>query len=77
MTEPQAEPGLDRRSGTERRWASQPAGVTLAGIILLWIFLFANNLSSVRRSAGFDVDGHLEYISYIQKHHALPLAADG
>jgi len=26
MTEPQAEPGLDRRSGTERRWASQPAG---------------------------------------------------
>ena len=59
------------------RWTSDPASVLLAVIAMSWIFLWAHNVSFVPRNAGFDTDGHLEYIKYIQAHRALPLADQG
>jgi tetratricopeptide (TPR) repeat protein len=49
----------------------------LAGIILLWIVLLGNNLPQIAPLFGFDRDGHQEYIDYILKHKALPLADEG
>jgi tetratricopeptide (TPR) repeat protein len=61
----------------------QPAGawrreflpvVLLAG---LWVALFANNLHVLPTLVGFDVEGHLAYIRYVQEHHSLPRADEG
>ncbi len=59
------------------QWMANPAVALLALIAVLWIVLFTHNLSFVPRGAGFDSEGHLAYISYIQEHGALPLANDG
>jgi Flp pilus assembly protein TadD len=48
--------------------------LVLAG---LWVALFANNLSALPNLVGYDVDGHIAYIRYIQEHHALPRADQG
>jgi tetratricopeptide (TPR) repeat protein len=39
--------------------------------------LFANNLGVMPTLAGYDVDGHIAYIRYIQEHHSLPRADEG
>ena len=39
--------------------------------------LFLNNLTLVPPRAGFDTDGHVEYIRMIEERDALPTAADG
>jgi tetratricopeptide (TPR) repeat protein len=49
----------------------------LIGVALLWSLLFWNNLQSIRFPLGFDVTGHADYIDYIQKKKALPLADQG
>jgi len=59
------------------RLAASPTTVALAAAIALWVILFANNLASLPRSAGFDVDHHLEYVKYLQERRALPLAQEG
>jgi len=43
----------------------------------LWIAVFANNLSVMPILAGYDVDGHMVYIHYVQEQHSLPLAGEG
>jgi tetratricopeptide (TPR) repeat protein len=43
----------------------------------LWAALFMNNLRSLPREIGFDVNAHLEYINYILQAKALPLANQG
>jgi tetratricopeptide (TPR) repeat protein len=61
----------------------QPAGdwrrefLPLAGLAGLWMALFANNLGVMPTLAGYDVDGHIAYIRYIQEHHSLPRADEG
>jgi tetratricopeptide (TPR) repeat protein len=45
--------------------------------IVVWLTLFLNNQRSLPFSLGFDVQGHLAYIGYIEQHHALPLADEG
>ena len=72
-----------------RRWGLRPISVfrfnpaanlprTVFGlIVLLWVLLMAHNLRLVPRSAGFDHDAHVEYITYIQQHWSLPLAGQG
>ena len=47
------------------------------GLAVLWIALFANNLGALPNLVGYDVDGHLVYIHYIQQHHSLPRADQG
>jgi tetratricopeptide (TPR) repeat protein len=59
------------------RWAAEPSALLLAGIVVVWAFLFTYDLSFMPRSLGFDADGHLDYIQYIQAHRALPLADQG
>ena len=49
----------------------------LVVIILSWIVLFGNNLPQIAPLFGFDRDGHQEYIDYILKNKALPLADEG
>jgi tetratricopeptide (TPR) repeat protein len=45
--------------------------------VALWIALFANNVGVLPTKVGFDVDGHMDYITYIQEHKSLPLAGQG
>ena len=73
--------------GTRRQTApSEPAeqkllplhiAAALAGVAILWIVLFWNNLGSLYRTVGFDAADHLEYIEYLLDQKALPLASDG
>ncbi len=59
-----------------RRSAISPAAVrwTIMGV---WVLLGANNILRLPAPAGFDVSGHLEYISYLITHKRVPLATDG
>jgi hypothetical protein len=43
----------------------------------LWSLLFWNNARLLPFNAGFDSTEHLQYISYIQEHRALPLPTEG
>jgi tetratricopeptide (TPR) repeat protein len=49
----------------------------LLGLAGLWVALFANNLGVLPSLVGYDVDGHMAYIRYIQEHHCLPRADEG
>ena len=49
----------------------------LIAISLVWVVLFLNNLPQLPGLFGFDRDGHLYYIDYIQQKKALPLADEG
>ena len=51
--------------------------VLFAGLIVLWVALFANNLGALPPLSGYDVDGHVAYIRYLQQHHGLPTAQEG
>ncbi len=41
-----------------------------------WVALFVNNVGALPLQ-GFDVEGHLAYVTYILDRHALPLANEG
>ncbi len=62
-----------------RKWlqADNAPKTVLALILVAWAILFANNLPLIAPVLGFDRDGHLEYVDYILKNGALPLASDG
>ena len=49
----------------------------VAVLAALWVALFANNLGALPRLTGFDAQGHLDYIRYLQEHGSLPLANQG
>ena len=49
----------------------------VVGLTGLWVALFANNLSVLPGSVGFDAGGHMEYIRYLEEHRTLPLAGEG
>ena len=49
----------------------------LLGLAGLWLVLFANNLGVLPNLVGYDADGHIAYIRYIQEHHCLPRADEG
>lgn len=66
--------GGSRERGGGRK--IQPIWVLLA-ILLVWIVLFVNNLPQLPGLFGFDRDGHLYYIDYIEQKKALPLADEG
>lgn len=59
------------------RWDWLPTVLPLTMLAGLWIALFANNLAALPYLTGFDAQAHLDYIRYIQEHHALPLASQG
>jgi tetratricopeptide (TPR) repeat protein len=55
-----------------------PLGVGLAMTVVLWVALFVHNtFVAPPFPTGFDVQGHLAYIQFVQQHKALPLATDG
>ncbi len=55
-----------------------PAPTLALGLfILMWVALFANNLRSLPREAGFDVNAHIDYIQYLLSHGRLPRADEG
>ena len=57
------------------RW---PSGAIVGGAIAaLWLALFCNNSLRLPFAVGFDSQLHLNYINFIQEHHALPLPRDG
>jgi tetratricopeptide (TPR) repeat protein len=56
---------------------AHPTRLPLVAVIVLWLALFLNNLQSIDAPLGFDVEGHLEYLSYVQHRRALPLAGEG
>jgi len=60
-----------------RRLATSPQGWLLAGVALLWLGLFVNNLPLLPGAVGFDVDGHMDYIQYLLTRHRLPLPNEG
>lgn len=62
-----------RRWWTAPRWWLWPA----LGLATLWLALAWNNLPQLGRLYGFDVEGHEEYLRYVQTRHALPLANEG
>ncbi len=64
---------IRRGDGSSRELQFLP----LAGVVVAWTALFANNLTAIPEPMGFDYFGHLDYIRYILKHHSLPLAHEG
>lgn len=58
------------------RWRITPARVRWI-LLAAWVVLAANNIWQVPAWTGHDLDAHLEYVDFIVKHHALPLANDG
>ncbi len=64
---PSASDGLSRRHVT----------ILLLVIVGLWGLLFWNNAGLMPFVQGFDSQSHLEYIKYVQEHHALPLPTEG
>ncbi len=46
-------------------------------VVMARAALFLNNAPQIPPSIGFDVEGHKEYIQFIQQKHTLPLANDG
>jgi 4-amino-4-deoxy-L-arabinose transferase-like glycosyltransferase len=69
--------GQQFASGLWGRFVASPTAVALAAAIALWVILFANNLGSLPRRIGFDVDHHLEYVQYLQERRTLPSAHEG
>ena len=51
--------------------------VVLIMFIGLWLILIWNNNRFLPLCAGFDARSHLEYIRYVQDHHAVPLPTQG
>lgn len=49
----------------------------LAAIVVLWLALYLHNAGQVPARLGFDADGHLDVIDFIQRHHRLPRADQG
>src|ERR1043166_4138189 len=49
----------------------------VGALAVLWVALFANNLGPLPDLQGYDIDGHIDYIRYIQERHALPRANEG
>jgi hypothetical protein len=66
---------LQKTSGTGR--TASPAELAVLGLGIFWLALFINNRSTLPKSLGFDVTGHLAYVEFIKTHHALSLASDG
>jgi len=70
-----------RAKGSKQTYGSgmfaDPAAACLVGIILLWVLLFLHNADVMPRIIGFDTQGHLDYINYIQERGSLPLADEG
>jgi tetratricopeptide (TPR) repeat protein len=48
--------------------------IALAGF---WLFFFANNIATLPYLTGFDAQSHVDYVRYIEEHHALPTAGQG
>ncbi len=55
--------------------AFQKGILVLLGVI--WFLLFLHNFPSMPAAEGFDATSHLEYVSYIERHRALPSAQQG
>jgi tetratricopeptide (TPR) repeat protein len=51
--------------------------LALCLFIAMWVGLFANNMRSLPRTAGFDANSHMEYIQFLLTNGRLPLAAQG
>jgi tetratricopeptide (TPR) repeat protein len=68
---------LLRSGGAAEHSRRRVDAVLFAGLIVLWVALFANNLGELPPLTGYDVDGHVAYIRYLQQHHALPTAQEG
>src|SRR5262245_34808554 len=51
--------------------------LVVSGFAGLWLILFWHNARLLLLNTGFDSNGHLEYIDYIQKHGSLPLPTEG
>lgn len=49
----------------------------LMALAVLWLCLFCNNSPLLNSFFGFDYTGHVDYIDYVQKHRAVPLADEG
>lgn len=69
-----------------RRWPAWPATaegspwpprLALAAISLLWAALFVNDAAALPLRAGFDAQGHLDYVRYVLERRAVPLADEG
>jgi Flp pilus assembly protein TadD len=68
-----------------RRWVPATGGdlsrrhLTLLLLVIggLWVLLFSNNAALTPFLQGFDSQGHLDYIKYVQERHALPLPNEG
>ena len=59
-----------------RRLTLAPLAV-LALISISWLALFSHNLPQIAAQFGFDQHGHLNYIDYVLRKKALPLADEG
>lgn len=62
--------------------SSGPSGTRLVTalyllIVLFWIVLAWHNGPWIASSFGFDAGGHIDYVAYLQREQALPLANDG
>lgn len=56
---------------------TDPAAGCLAVLMLSWILLLSHNAALLPRTIGFDADGHMKYVDYIQERGRLPLANEG
>jgi len=62
------------KTGWRDRYRETLPVVVLAGF---WLVLFVHNTAPWPHLAGFDAQGHVDYIRYIQEHNSLPMASQG
>jgi Flp pilus assembly protein TadD len=49
----------------------------IAVLAAFWIAIFANNVTVLPASLGYDTSGHRDYIDYLETNWSLPLASEG
>ena len=59
------------------RYARHAPAAALVAVHLAWLSLWFHGVGRMRPEYGYDATGHLDYVKFILRHRALPLATDG
>jgi len=57
-------------------WWGTPRAVRWV-LLAAWLVLAANNIWQLPSPTGYDLNGHLDYVAFLVRRQALPLATDG
>lgn len=67
------------RLALEKKWLTidRLPLVSVTTITVFWLLFYIHNAPILPLAVGFDVEAHLNYIKYLQLHHAMPPPTEG